>query len=270
MKGLDGRAVALPTSAQWNELKPKLDALTTSGQAASYADAARMIDRAAGPNGLGGFTSHQCEKYTGDWSGTTRVEALDKGQAFYQLHNDWSAHVELAASRSLVTSGAEAPVRGTLTGRGTNFKVVNQLRVLYAGRPAKSIEYLTSDPTPDQIESATFVAVITGSIRGNQMSLKVQPAGVDYSGRVTGKLAAVVIPMASPVPLVQTFDVVFQGGVWQLTRAIGPSGATERPLTITSGGGKRLVQADIPRQLSTAGARGAFTTRIQLCAGCGS
>ena len=137
-------------------------------------------------------------------------------------------------------------------------------------RPAKSIEYLTSDPTPDQIESATFVAVITGSIRGNQMSLKVQPAGVDYSGRVTGKLAAVVIPMASPVPLVQTFDVVFQGGVWQLTRAIGPSGATERPLTITSGGGKRLVQADIPRQLSTAGARGAFTTRIQLCAGCGS
>jgi hypothetical protein len=134
--------------------------------------------------------------------------------------------------------------------------------------PAQSIQFLTVEPSPAQQEGATFVAALEGFIRGNQMTLKVRPGGVDYSGRVTGKLAAIVIPMASPIPLVQTFDVLFQGGNWQLNRALGPSGVTERPFNITSGGGKRIVQERYPRSLSSQGARGEFTINIRLCAGC--
>lgn len=264
---LRGEGTSQSSAAQWRAIKPKIDGLVASGAAANYTEAQRLISQASGDSGLGRFGEQQCLMFKGDWSGTTLVEALEKGQAFYGLQNDWTAHVELAAARSSGTS-ADAPVRGTLTGRGTAFKVINQLRTLYAGRPADMIEYLTSDPTPAQQASANFVASIEGTIRNNQMTLKIRPGGVDYAGRVTGKIAAVVIPKASPVPLVQTYDVSFQGGLWQLMRALGPNGVTERPLPITVGGGKRLVQADFPRNLSATGARGAFTIKIRLCAGC--
>ncbi len=112
------------------------------------------------------------------------------------------------------------------------------------------------------------MVAVEGTIRGTQMTLKLRPGGVDYAGRVTGKIAAVVIPMASPVPIVQTYDLPFQGGTWQLMRAIGPDGTTERPLPITVSGDKRLVEASYPRTLTAPGARGNFVIKIRLCHGC--
>lgn len=258
------------TNAQaWRQIKAKIEDLVRTGQAGSYAEAERSIGQATSSSGLGGFTERQCDKFTGEWSGTTHVEALEKGEAFYGLMNDWRARVEIAAPRAdPANPGAERPLRGTLTGHATNFKVINQLRTLYAGRPAQHIEFLTKDPTAEQTGDATFVAAVEGSLHGTQMTLKIRPGGVDYAGRVTGRVAAVVIPMASPVPLVQTYDVMFQGGNWQLSRAIGPSGVTERPLTVTTGGDKRLVREHYPRTLSSQGARGRFTIDIRLCAGC--
>jgi hypothetical protein len=256
-------------AAAWRQIKAKIEDLVRTGQAGSYAEAERSIGRATGSGGLGGYAERQCDKFTGEWSGTTYVEALDKGEPFYGLQNDWTARVELAVARAVEgNAGADRPLRGTLSGRAMNFKVVNQLRTLYAGRPAHHIEFLTSEPSPAQQASATFVAVVEGFVRGNQMTLKIRPGGVDYAGRLTGKIAAVVIPMASPVPLVQTYDVVFQGGNWQLGRAVGPSGTPERPFPITVGGDKRIVQQRYPRTLSTAGARGRFTIDIRLCSGC--
>ncbi|MGE0449826.1 MAG: hypothetical protein AB7Q29_09620 [Vicinamibacterales bacterium] len=256
-------------AAAWAAIKTKIEDLVRTGQAGSYAEAERSIGRATGTSGLGGYTSRQCDKFTGEWSGTTHVEALEKGQPFYGLSNDWSAQVEVVAARlDGAAANVDRPIRGTVSGSGSRFKVVNQLRTLYAGRPAQSIEFLTADPSAAQQSNATFVAAIEGFIRGRQMTLKVRPGGVDYAGRVTGKLAAVVIPMGSPVPLVQTFDVVFQGGNWQLSRAIGPNGIPERPFTMTEGSGKRIVRESYPRTLTSAGARGQFTINIQLCAGC--
>ncbi len=54
-----------------------------------------------------------------------------------------------------------------------------------------------------------------------------------------------------------------------LMRAISPDGTTERPWTITVSGDKRLVEANSPRTLSAAGARGNFTFNAKLCHGCG-
>lgn len=257
------------SAAEWRPIKAKIEDLVRTGQAGSYAEAERSIGRATSSNGLGGYTQRSCDKFTGEWSGTTNVEALHKTQPFYGLLNDWTAHVEIAAP--VADPGhpdLERTLRGTLTGTASRFKVVNSLRVLYANMPAQSIEFLTVEPSAAQQEGATFVAALEGFIRGNQMTLKVRPGGVDYSGRVTGKMAAIVIPMASPIPLVQRFDVVFQGGNWQLNRALGPNGVTERPFAITVCGNKRMVQEHYPRSLSSQGARGEFTINIRLCAGC--
>lgn len=265
---LRGEGTAQSSAAAWRAMKPKVDALVASGAARNYAEAERMVNDMTGDRGLGRYSEQQCLLFKGDWSGSTSVSALDKNQPFYTLQNDWTAHVELAAARTPGGGSGDAPVRGTLTGRGTRFKVVNQLRSLYEGRPATHMEFLTSDPTPAQIASANFVMSIEGTIRNNQMTLKLRPGGMDYAGRVTGKMAAVVIPMASPVPLVQTYDVVFQGGTWQLMRAFGPNGVAERPFPITVANGKRIVQAEYPRTLTASGARGEFTIRFRMCAGC--
>lgn len=264
-----GQRSSPTNAAAWRAIKAKIEDLVQTGQSGSYADAERSIGHATSSNGLGGYAERQCDKYTGTWTGTTSVEALHKGQAYYGLQNDWSARAEIAVAR--VPQGAETadrPLRGTLTGRATNFKIVNELRTLYAGLPASSIRFLTTDPSSAQQESATFVAAIEGFVRGNQMTLKIRPGGVDYSGRLTGKLTSIVIPMASPIPLVQIYDVMFQGGNWQLSRAIGPNGTADRPFPITVGGDKRLVQAHYPRSLSSAGARGHFTIDVRLCSGC--
>jgi len=255
------------TSADWRAIKSKMETLVATGQASSFGEAQRIVERATGEGGLGGYTTRQCVKYTGEMSGSTHVEALEKGQPFYGQMNNWTARVELAAART-VTPGQDAPVRGVIRGEPRDFKVRNLLSSLYAGRPADYIEYLQSDPPPEQQANARFVVAVEGTIRGTQMTFKLRPGGVDYAGRVTGKIAAVVIPMASPVPIVQTYDLPFQGGTWQLMRAIGPDGTTERPLTIVVGGDKRLVQAEYPRALTSTGARGNFTIKIRLCHGC--
>jgi len=264
---LRGEGTPQSTAAQWREMKTKIETLVATGQAASFGEAQRAVERATGDRGLGGYATRQCVKYTGEMSGSTHVEALDKGKAFYGQRNNWTARIELAAA-STVQPGQDAPIRGVIRGEGRDFKVQNLLSTLYAGRPAKYIEYLQSDPPAEQQSGALFVAAVEGSIRGNQMTLKIRPGGVDYAGRVTGKIAAVVIPLGSPVPLVQTYDLPFQGGNWQLMRAIGPDGVTERPWTITVGGDKRLVEASYPRTLSAAGARGSFTFKVKLCHGC--
>ena len=264
---LRGEGTPQSSAAQWREMKTKIENLVATGQAASFGEAQRAVERATGDRGLGGYASRQCVKYTGKMSGSTHVEALEKGQAFYGLRNNWTARVELAAA-STVQPGQDAPIRGVIRGEAQDFKVQNLLSTLYGGRPAKQILYLQTDPPAEQQSGALFVAAVEGSIRGNQMTLKIRPGGVDYAGRVTGKIAAVVIPMASPVPLVQTYDLPFQGGNWQLMRALGPDGTTERPWTITVSGDKRLVEASYPRTLSAAGARGNFTFKVKLCHGC--
>ncbi|MDQ3168803.1 MAG: hypothetical protein M3Q55_01550 [Acidobacteriota bacterium] len=264
---LRGEGTPQSSEANWRQMKSKIETLVATGQASSFSEAERAVTRATGEQGLGGYATRQCVKYTGEMSGSTHVEALDKGQAFYGLRNNWTARIELAAART-VRPGADAPVRGVIRGEATDFKVQNLLRSLYAGRPAQLIEYLQSDPPPEQQSGALFVAAVEGSIRGNEMTLKIRPGGVDYAGRVTGKIAAVVIPHGSPVPLVQTYDLPFQGGNWQLMRAIGPDGVTERPLRITVSGDKRLVEAAYPRTLSATGARGNFTIKLKLCHGC--
>ena len=265
---LRGEGTPQSSAAQWREMKTKIESLVATGQAASFGEAQRAVERATGDRGLGGYSSRQCVKYTGEMSGSTHVEALDKGQAFYGLRNNWTARVELAAASS-VQPGQDAPIRGVIRGEAQDFKVQNLLASLYGGRPAKEILYLQTDPPAEQQSGALFVAAVEGTIRGNQMTLKIRPGGVDYAGRVTGKIAAVVIPLASPVPLVQTYDLPFQGGNWQLMRAIGPDGTTERPWTITVSGDKRLVETTYPRTLSAAGARGSFTFTAKLCHGCG-
>jgi hypothetical protein len=209
------------------------------------------------------YSSTYCLSFKGKISGHTHVEALDNGRPMYGLDNDWEGDAQIMCAKP---SGKD-PVsfRGMLTGSAKNFKVVNGLRSLYEGKPG-NFQYLTAGPSAAQKLGAIFVVPLEGTVAGGKMAIKGKKGGVDFDGRVIAKLAVVIIPSGSPVPIVQKYDTPFQPGWWHLTRALGEGGMTT--LDITMDGEKRVVKKEWTRQLSSAGARADFSIKVDLCAGC--
>lgn len=263
---LSDRTVAPQADPTWDRVKTAITYARTAVTSGPWGVATQLADDIVS-GAISAFERSQCVVWTGEINGTTHVEALDNGRAFYGLDNGYSARIRLAGARP-TSAAAVSAMRGMIYGRGKDFKVNNQLQTLYAGRPATLIQYLTTQPNALMTASAIFAMAIEGSAQGNQMALKIRDGKVDYDGRVHGKMAAVVIPMASPVPIVQTYEIPFLGGHWQLMRALGASGTTVQP--ITTSGNKRIIDVAYPRELSAPGARGQFTIKIKMCAGeCG-
>lgn len=264
--GLSDSTVAPQPNPTWDRVKSLLVYARTAVTGGPYA----LIPQIAGDIFVGGIQRYElrhCVVWNGDISGTTHVEALENGRAFYGLDNRWTAKIRLAAARP-TTAGAVSAMRGLIWGKGQDFRVNNQLQTLYAGRPAQLIQYLTMPPNPAMVASAVFAVAVEGTAQGNNMALKIRDGHLDYDGRVKGKMAAIVIPLASPVPLVQTYDVPFLGAHWQLMRALGPNGTAVHPINTFND--KRTIDVNYPRELSSQGAKAKFTLTLKMCAGaCG-
>ena len=108
-----------------------------------------------------------------------------------------------------------------------------------------------------------------GLDRGNRAG---EPARAQGSRRQSGlrragprQDGAIAIPLASPIPIVQTYEVPFQGGRWQLMRARRASGTTIQPIVTSAT--TRVVDATYPSDLPAPGARGHSTIRMHLCGG---
>ena len=263
---LSGGTVAPQADPTWDRVKTSITYARTAITGGPWALAAQIGgDIVTGA--IARFELAACVVWNGDVTGTTHVEALENGRAFYSLDNGWTAKIRLAGARP-TSAGSVSAMRGMIYGRGKDFKVNNQLQTLYGGRPASLIQYLTSQPNALMTGSAVFAMAIEGTAQGNNMALKIRDGKVDYDGRVHGKLAAVVIPLASPVPIVQTYEVPFLGGHWQLMRALGPNGIAVHPIITSTD--KRIVDVAYPRELSSQGARAKFTITLKMCAGqCG-
>ena len=212
---------------------------------------------------LDAYTDAYCLSFVGKMSGHTHVEAFDNGRPMYGLDNDWEGTVRISGAKPEGTN--PVAFRGILTGRAKNFVVANFLRSLYAGRPG-NFQFLTGKPTATQRLGAVFAVMLEGTLSGGKMALKARKGGIDYDGRVIAKLAVVVIPTGSPVPMVQKYDTPYQPGWWQVTRALGEGGMTT--LAITMDGEKRSVKKEWTRELSNAGAKGTFKIKVDICGGC--
>lgn len=214
------------------------------------------------------FTRTHCMVFSGKMSGHTHVEALEGGRPFYELDNDWEGDVDLMSSKP---SGNEAvKFRGYLRGRGKNFTAVNSLITLFPKAMAQ-LKDLTVNPGKLESLQAVFVVPLEGTIQGGEMAIKVNPGGMDFVNLVKAHMAVVIIPAASPVPIVQKYDIPYQSGNWQVNRAIGEKGTTLQKITTEYPGATevvRKVKADLRRELSAAGALGVLTMKIDLCSGC--
>jgi len=210
------------------------------------------------------YLTSYCMSFKGTMSGHTHVEALEATKPFYALDNDWEGNVTLTLPKP-INANDIVPFRGSLSGLAKNFKATNLLRTLYTGRPG-SVRYLTGQPSAARSGRALFTISLEGTVQGRRMTIKVLRGGVDYGNNVIARLQAIVTPLASPVPLVQTFDVPFQGGWWQVSRAIGPESSTTVEMFVENKAYK--VDWQFTRDLTSPGALGHFTIKIELCSGC--
>ncbi len=214
------------------------------------------------------FSRAHCMVFSGQMSGHTHVEALEGGRPFYELDNDWEGSVDIMSAKP--SGGEPVTFRGYLRGRGKNFTAVNSLIRLFPKAQAQ-LKDLTVNPGRIESLQAVFVTPLEGTIRGEEIAIKVNPGGLDFVGFVKAHMAIVIIPAASPIPIVQKYDIPYQGGNWQVNRAIGEKGMTLQKITTeypSPGQVVRKVKADLIRELSNAGARGKFSMKIDLCSGC--
>jgi len=248
----------------WSVAKTGFDTVMAFTTGGPWAAAQAAIDGAIGI-GIDAYTKTHCLVFKGQISGHTHVEALDNKRPMYELDNDWEGQVEFMSAKP---SGRE-PVafRGHITGRAKNFKVKNGLWILYQGKPG-NFKYLTGDPSTARQMSAVFICPIEGTVEGDKCALKARRGGVDFDGRLVAQLAVVILPTGSPVPLVQKYDTPYQPGWWQVMRALGEGGMTT--LEIRMDGDNRVIKKEWTRELSSAGARGSFKIKVDLCAGCPS
>ena len=246
----------------WSLAKVGFNTVTAFTTGGPWAAAKTAIEGAVGI-GIDAFTKTHCLVFTGKISGHTHVEALDNQKPMYELDNDWEGRVEFMSAKP---SGKE-PVafRGSIAGRAKNFKVKNGLAILYQGKPG-NFKYLTGVPSTARQLSAVFVCPIEGTVEGDKCAIKARRGGLDFDGRLVAQLAVVILPTGSPVPLVQKYDTPYQPGWWQVTRALGEGGMTT--LEIKMDGDKRVIKKDWTRDLSSAGAKGNFSIKFDLCAGC--
>lgn len=248
--------------SHWGVVKSLFKAVRSFVTGGPWAAAKSLVQDAVNV-AIDAYTKTHCLEFKGKMSGHTHVEALEKGQPMYKLDNDWEGTVHIMGAKP---SGTE-PVafRGFIAGRAKNFKVTNGLRVLYGGKPG-NFKYLSGlPPLPVQL-SAVFMVPLEGTVVADKMVIKARKGGIDYDGRLIAKLAVVVIPSGSPVPMVQKYDTPFQGGWWQVTRSLGEGGIATLPITMS--GDKRKVIKEWSRDLSNAGAKGSFSISVDLCAGC--
>jgi hypothetical protein len=248
--------------SRWTIIQSLYGAAKSFMEGGPWAAAKSVIEDAV-DIAIDAYSQTHCLIFKGRMSGHTHVKALDQGRPMYGLDNDWEGDVQLMCAKP---SGTE-PVAflGYLAGKAKSFKVTNSFRSLYEGRTG-NFQFLTGLPSLAARLSAVFMVPLEGTVVGDRLAVKARRRGIDFDGRVIAKLAVVIIPTGSSVPLIQKYDTPYQAGWWPVTRALGEGGMST--LSITMDGDKRTVKKEWSRDLSNAGAKGRFSLKVDLCAGC--
>lgn len=218
--------------------------------------------------GLDYYMDSHCLTFSGKMSGHVHVEALgETGVPYWTQENDWEGDVTLTCAKPETTG--PVPVWGIIAGKGKNFQMNNMMSTLYPKTLAFG-QFLTTQPSKVRQALAFFCCWLEGTVFDSKISLRLGATKVDRFNGLAGTLTTIIIPFASPVPEVKTYEIEFQNAEWQLSRTFSRAG-TEHPITWEFVGreeSRRRIIDQLSRELTAQGARGVFTLKIDLCAGC--
>jgi hypothetical protein len=220
--------------------------------------------------GLDIYMSYKCLTFTGRMKGHVHLEALqEKRVPYWAQDNDWEGDVTLTCAKP--ESSAPVPVWGIIYGKGKNFVGTNMLAVLFPKTLAFA-QFLTTQPSKLYQALAYFCMRLEGTVAGSTITLKLGSPWVDMYNGLTSQFASIVVPTNSPIPIVKTYKIPFQNAGWQLSRTLSREGARHTIAMEYIGlqEGRRRVKDQKSRELKAEGARGVFTWKIDLCAGCPS
>ncbi len=221
--------------------------------------------------GLDVYMNARCLSFSGRMAGHVHIEALEKtGAPYWGQDNDWEGDVTLTCAKP--ESSAPVPIWGLIYGKGKNFVGTNQLATLFPKGTLATTLFLTTQPRKLNQALAFFCLRLEGTVAGNTLTLKSGSTWVDMFNGMFSRFTSIVIPAASPIPLVQTHNIPFQNAGWQLSRTLSREG-TQYLISMEYIGTdqtRRRVKGPKSRELTNPGARGRFTWKIDLCAGCPS
>ena len=223
-------------------------------------------------SGLDIYLSYYCVTFSGRMKGHARVQALEKtGAPYWTQDNDWEGDITLTA-RKPEHEGEETPIWGIFYGKGKNFVGTNQLASLWPRGTMTSTVFLTTQPRGIRQALAYFGFRLEGTVSTSTITLKLGSAYVDMFKDLNLDLASIVMPSYTSVPIVNTYRIPFQNAAWQLSRTLSRDGTTYRIQNITTPAGatERHAREEKSRELTAQGARGLFTWKIDICAGCPS
>ena len=220
--------------------------------------------------GLDIYMSYKCLSFSGKMAGHVHVEALDKTRKpYWAQDNDWEGDVTLTCAKP--ESSAPVPIWGIIYGKGKNFQGTNMLATLFPKTVAFA-QFLTTQPNKFHQALAYFMFRLEGTVSGSTITLKLGSTWVDMYNGLASHFASLVIPFSSPIPVVKTYKIPFQNAAWQLSRTLSREGSRHL-ITMEYVGldvSRRRVKDQKSRELTAEVARGVFTLKIDLCAGCPS
>ncbi|MGB9004679.1 MAG: hypothetical protein WCB96_03045, partial [Candidatus Aminicenantales bacterium] len=218
--------------------------------------------------GLDYYMNTHCLTFSGKMSGHVHVEAVgETGVPYWAQDNDWEGNVTLTCAIPQTT--APVPVWGVIYGKGKNFRAKNMMASLYP-RTLAFGQFLTSQPNRLLQALSFFCCWLEGSIGDGTINIRLKKAQVDRFNGLAATFATIIIPFTSPVPEVKTYEIEFQNAEWQLSRTLSREGY-QHEITMEFVGWdqtRRRIKDQMTRELSKEGARGTFTLKIDLCAGC--
>jgi len=223
-------------------------------------------------SGLDIYLSYYCLTFSGRMAGHVRVQALEKtGAPYWTQDNDWEGDVTLTA-RKPEHEGEERPLWGIIYGKGKKFVGTNQLAALFPRGTLTSLVFLTAQPSKIRQALAYFAFRLEGTVSNDTITLKLGSAYADMFKGLVSDFASIVMQTYASVPVVNTYKIPFQNAAWQLSRTLSSEGTTYRIFNqeAPSGATERHVREEKRRELTAQGARGLFTWKIHICAGCPS
>jgi hypothetical protein len=193
-----------------------------------------------------GFDKY-CERFQGPIEATFKADFFNEGSRFWGYTTKLRGRLVLRYEKKHEAGGGPVPLTGELEGNGESFTMYEDLMafntymrgyVLFkqlvspigSGKLVQAVGNMAGKFARYFASPAYFLVPVTGVLAGQEVTLNVGDATVDFNERIKGTAHYVLNPPGSLFPSVQKFDLPIQKAQFVLSRGL----RKDAKLTVTS------------------------------------